>query len=153
MSITVGTLTVEPRADHHKTFEYAGCGETWQLEGAEVEITYVNFHWFVGKRPGTRTESWFNNRIGACTSMSRDNDHKAGTIGVQMDSFGMGQAVLDGRMVLNEEWELFYTGSHYSLPYDRERDANLRLGDRPLDMDRPIVRVRRKDPDKRYEGV
>jgi len=98
----IARLTVEARENSLRTFEYAGAGEVWNLDEATIDITEPDdgsHYWFLGQRPGTRIDSWFQNRIGACLgSDNRDRTPKKGTVGVQFDSFLAGEWAAQGKL-------------------------------------------------------
>ena len=119
-STVVARLKVEACKDALYTGEYAGAGEIWQLDEATIDITEPtggdDNYWFLGRRPGTRTDSWFQNRIGACYgSDNRDRTPKRGTVSVQFDSFTAGRMAQAGKFTFlpDSGWEVKQIG-HYS---------------------------------------
>ena len=132
MKKLIGTLKVTAEKNRTVYGEYAGSGEVWDLDEAEVPV-YFSGYWFHGQRPGTRTDSWFQNRIGAHTSMERDQEPKKGTTGFQFDKSGAGRAVVEGRLKLDPEsgFKPVRVGTYgdgrpmYSLATDEEIESRL----------------------------
>ncbi len=112
----IGRLYLPAVQNHHRTFEYAGAGEIWNLDEATIDIYEPhdqNNYWFYGQRPGTRIDSWFQNRIGDCYgSDNRDKTPKLGTIGVQFDSYGAGRMAAAGRLELFNGWTWKKVGTY-----------------------------------------
>jgi hypothetical protein len=103
---TVGTLHVPAREGFLETFEYAGAGAVWNLDEADIPVVRSkDGYWFIVRRPGTRIDSWFQNRIGASYgSNNRDTTPKVGTVSMQFDKYTAGKYVAEGVLTLSEGW-------------------------------------------------
>jgi hypothetical protein len=112
MNTLVGFLTVDATKTQ-RYGEYAGAGETWELDARRVELHCSGGHWVCGKRPGTRTASWFQNRIGATLgSNNLDETPVRGFYGVQYDRYEAGRLYAEGRLTLADGWEAEYRGEY-----------------------------------------
>lgn len=110
----VGRLKCEEAKNVFRGFEYAGAGEYWDLDECEVELRY-NGRWFLASRPGTRVDSWFQNRIGSVYgSDNRDKTPVRGEYGIQFDAFRAGELVNEGRLALDEGWVCEQIGEYSS---------------------------------------
>lgn len=111
----VGMLTLPAIEDIHRSFEYAGAGEIWNLDACCVPVTYDGHYWILGSRPGTCVESWFQNRIGGCYgSDNRNKEPRPGDFGIQMDPFTAAKHVLSGALVLEPDWKCCVVGEYQS---------------------------------------
>ena len=98
--------------------EYAGAGEIWERHAALVPICDHGY-WAIGRGPATRTDSWFQNRIGAhYGSDNRDKSRVPGEWTHQMDWFSLARAVFHGRAILAdpERYPLVWSGALYDGP-------------------------------------
>jgi len=115
MNSVIGYLDVDARQNVHRTFEYAGAGEIWNLHAARVEVTAYDRTFAVYKQPGERIDSWFQNRIGACHgSDNRDTSVMPGEYHMQSCYYHLGDLVLQGKMTLAPGWKLRDYGKSYT---------------------------------------
>jgi len=112
MAQLIGYLHCPAQAGVHRSFEYAGAGEIWNLDEADIPL-YHKGYWITGDRPGTRVDSWFQNRIGASYgSDNRDTQPQRGSIGVQLRNYDAAKMAAAGRLTLAAGWRLVQTGTY-----------------------------------------
>jgi hypothetical protein len=115
MSKLIGYLHCPAQAGVQRGFEYAGAGEIWDLDEASIPLYAVGCddYWITGKRPGTRVDSWFQNRLfGTCGSDNRNTQPQRGDIGVQYRNYEAAQLAAAGRITLSDDWCLVQTGTY-----------------------------------------
>lgn len=108
----VGTWTEAEAKDEIYHGEYAGHEETWTVQPGSCEIRLSRGRWFLARRPAVRKRYYFWNRIGAHGSATLDETPLKGTHAIQLDCFGLANAVLEGKAVLADGYHVRLIGTY-----------------------------------------